>query len=194
MRKITTLAAAAVIMGGTLATSDAKAGYWYGYRGGGWGGGAVLAAGIFGLAAGAALASAAAYPAYGYPVYGYPAYAGYPVYAAPVYYGGYGYPIYRRRVIYPYGYYGRPIYRPYYGYYGRPYYGYYRGPIYRPYWGGRRVYYRRRRVGAGVVITSSSWPSVDRGCEVILGHVSGDEVLRPSVVGRRASSVTANGA
>ena len=84
------------------------------YRGHG-NGGAVLAAGVAGLAIGAALAGDRGYPAYGY------YYDDYPVYEGPAYYGYYSYP-------YPYGYaYAYP--RGGYRYYGRGYYGggYYHG-------------------------------------------------------------------
>jgi len=86
MKKLMTGAAVALTLGGAaLATATpASAQRWHGgYYGGyhrGYGGGAVLGAGILGLAVGAAVAGGPHY--YGYPP---PAY-----YAGPAYYGYYG--------------------------------------------------------------------------------------------------------
>ena len=132
MRKLATLATAALILTGSVGTADAQ------WRGRGWGyhggyyrhsGGAVAAGLIGGALLGGLVASAAAAPAYGYG-YGYPAYGygyGYPAYAY------YSPPVYYR----PRYYYARPVYYAprYYGW-NRGYYGprYYPRAVYRGYW------------------------------------------------------------
>lgn len=103
MRKVLTAGVAALTLAGALAVTAAPAeaapwGYYhhYGYWRGD-GGGAALAAGVLGLAAGAAIASSS-HPYYGY--YGGPYYAGGPYYGGPYY--GYGMCVSHRRVWDPY--------------------------------------------------------------------------------------------
>jgi hypothetical protein len=112
MRKALTAAMAAITLGGAVLATAAPAeaqhyrghgGYYHGgygghYRGGN--GGAALAAGVFGLALGAALASDHG-PYYGHRYYG-PAYA-------PAYAYGYDYPYYRTCET------TRWVWDPYYG-------------------------------------------------------------------------------
>lgn len=88
MRKFITAAVAALTLGGAMVATTAPAearpygyyhgGYWRGghYYGHGVGPGVAIAAGVAGLAVGAALASPRGYygGGYGYPAYGYPAY------------------------------------------------------------------------------------------------------------------------
>lgn len=101
MRKFITAAVAALTLGGAMVATTAPAQarpYGYGgyYHGGGYryyghhGGnpGVAIAAGVAGLAVGAALASPHGYYGGGY--YGAPAYA-YPAYGYPAYGYGYGY-------------------------------------------------------------------------------------------------------
>ena len=89
MRKLITGAMAAVTLGGaTLATAGAASARPWGHYHRGYGGGALVGAGLLGLAAGVALTDRPRY-------YGAPAYYGRPYargYYAPAYYGrGYGY-------------------------------------------------------------------------------------------------------
>jgi hypothetical protein len=83
MKKVMTGAAVALTLGGAAlatATPASAQRYWHGgYYGHGYGGGAVLGAGLLGLAVGAAVAGP---HYYGYPPPGY--------YAGPAYYGYYG--------------------------------------------------------------------------------------------------------
>ena len=141
MRKLATLAAAALIVTGSAGTADAQ--YWRGYggyyrHGYGWGGGGAVAAGLIGGALlGGLITAAATAPAYGY---GYPAYSygyGYPAYA-------YGYPAYGPWPGYyaPRPVYYGPRYYPRRVYYGPRYYGAYRG-YYGPRYVGPRAAYRR---------------------------------------------------
>jgi hypothetical protein len=101
MRKILTAGLAALTLGGAVAATAVPAqaypyGHWHGggWHGGGWGGGpgVAVAAGILGLAAGAAIAS------------DHPHYYGGPGYYAPgpYYDGGYATCIGQRRVWDPY--------------------------------------------------------------------------------------------
>jgi hypothetical protein len=108
MKKLAAVAAIGVLGFGVFASTGADAQYrryggysggYSGHYGGGYrriGGGAVAAGAIFGLAAGAVLASAMAGPTYGYydqPVYYAPPYGVVTYSAYPPYYGGgyYGY-------------------------------------------------------------------------------------------------------
>jgi hypothetical protein len=109
MRKVLTAALAAATLVGTSIGAGAPAnaqgwhgGHWHGggwqgghWHGGGYGWGLPLAAGLAGLAVGAALAPGY-YPAYGYGYYPAPAYgySGYPAYGYPSGYPAYGYPGY----------------------------------------------------------------------------------------------------
>jgi len=114
---------------GTAPTEQVR--WWggYGWRGYGWGwrrpyyGGGALAAGLIGGLALGTLAASTSYYGYGYPSY-YGGYGYYPsAYYAPAYYGHYPY----RRAYYQPVYYRRAYVRPVY----------YRRAYYRP------VYYRR---------------------------------------------------
>jgi hypothetical protein len=87
MKKILTAAIAAITLGGAVCATatPASAQRWEGHRGGHYGnGGAAVAAGIAGLAIGAALASD--HPHYYRSYYGGP-YYGPPAYYGPSYYG-----------------------------------------------------------------------------------------------------------
>ena len=112
---------------GTAPTDQVR--WWggYGWRGYGWGwrrpyyGGGALAAGLIGgLALGSLAARAGSYYGYGYPSY-YGGYGYYPsAYYAPAYYGYYPYrrayyrPVYYRRAYVRPVYYRRAYYRPIY--------------------------------------------------------------------------------
>ncbi len=132
MRKLPILSAAVLVSFGALPTDDAEARSRNR--------GAVIAAGVAGLAVGA-LIGAAASNAYARPAYGYsyPAY-GYPYGYAPTGYGySYGYdyaPVTTNPAVqsyghdYGYGYAPAPLYP--YGY-APAGYGYYSAPVYRQY-------------------------------------------------------------
>ncbi len=105
MNKILTGAAAALTLAGTVAAGAAPAAAqpYRGYHGyhRGPGVGAVVGAGVLGLALGAAVAQPYGYGYYGAPYYG-------PGYYAPAYGYGYGY-----APVYAYGPYARHHYYPY---------------------------------------------------------------------------------
>ena len=85
LKSFTGVALAGVLAVGAVAASSQQAeAHWHGY-----GGGAVAAGVVGGLAAGAIIGGALAYPRYGY---GYGGYYGGPAYGyGPAYYGGGGY-------------------------------------------------------------------------------------------------------
>jgi hypothetical protein len=118
MKRIALTTGAALVLLGSVGVAEAQVrygrGYYgaypyaYGYRRGGWGGGAVAAGVLGGLVLGG-LAAAATAPAYAYPPYPYAAYP----------YGSYPYaPAYRPVYGYP-----GPVYAPGYAYGARRVYG-----------------------------------------------------------------------
>jgi hypothetical protein len=82
MRKIAICATAVFLLAGS-GTANA---HWHGYRGYGWGAGAVAAGLVGGVVLGSMITAAATAPRYGYPASGYAVYSPRRVYYAPQYY------------------------------------------------------------------------------------------------------------